>query len=41
MYLRNYNKYKVRGKKQMIVNRKHFHEKMKNKLIVDIVDNIC
>ncbi len=30
----NYDKYKIRGKKQMIINREHFtHEKMKEKLI--------
>ena len=37
---KNYDKCKLRGKKQMIVNKEHFtHEKMKDKL-VDIVDNI-
>jgi len=37
---KRYDKYKVRGKKQMIVNRENFSfEAMKNKL-VDIVDNI-
>ena len=36
----NYDKYKLKAKKQMIVNKEHFtHEKMKDKL-VDIVDNI-
>ena len=38
--VKNYNKYKIRGKKQMLVNREHFtHEKMSDKLIT-IVDNI-
>jgi len=38
--VKNYNKYKIRGKKQMIVNREHFtHEKMSEKLI-NIVDNM-
>ena len=38
--VKNYNKYKFRGKKQMLVNREHFtHEKMSDKLIT-IVDNI-
>ena len=37
---KRYDKYKVRGKKQMIVNRENFSfEAMKNKL-VDMVDNI-
>ena len=31
---KNYDKYKIRGKKQMIINREHFtHDKMKEKLI--------
>ena len=35
---KNYDKYKIRGKKQMIINREHFtHDKMKEKLI-QIVD---
>src|SRR5210317_339963 len=38
--VKNYKKYKLRGKKQMIVNREHFtHEKMSDKLI-SIIDNI-
>jgi glycosyltransferase involved in cell wall biosynthesis len=37
---KNYDKCKLRGKKQMIVNKEHFtHDKMKDKL-VDIVDSI-
>ena len=36
----NYDKNRIRGKKQMLVNREHFtHEKMSDKLIT-IVDNI-
>ena len=36
----NYDKYKMRGKKQMIINRETFtHEEMKNKL-VNIVDDM-
>jgi glycosyltransferase involved in cell wall biosynthesis len=38
--VKNYKKYELRGKKQMIVNREHFtHEKMSDKL-VSIIDNI-
>ena len=37
---KNYNKYKLRGKKQMLINREHFtHEKMTEKLLT-IVDNL-
>jgi len=37
---KNHNKYKIRGKKQMIVNRENFtHEKMSEKLIT-IIENI-
>ena len=37
---KNYEKYKLRGKKQMIVNKEHFsHDKMKDKLI-EIVDKV-
>jgi hypothetical protein len=36
---KNYHKYEIRGKKQMLINREHFtHEKMSEKLIT-IVDN--
>ena len=36
---KNYNRYEIRGKKQMLINKEHFtHEKMSEKLIT-IVDN--